>query len=221
MRHKGFTLIELMVTVTIIALLSAMVISGFTKQQRRARDARRVADGGSLGVAIESYKAANSQYPNSTVAGTYGYPNSNNLTINNISGSHQDGTIVDKNLGVLVDQGLINNLPKDPKPTDITSVTELNSPPTYGPSGNPPFCLSYTYKKDDTNVMGNDNLNYIWGFIHGENIGPRAWVIRIATEIEQTDGTLNHPLDNSIPAQTAHAWCNSTRGYAYILGPKQ
>jgi len=42
--QSGFTLIELMVVVAIIAILSTIGIGGFSNAQRRARDARRRAD---------------------------------------------------------------------------------------------------------------------------------------------------------------------------------
>lgn len=51
---KGFTLIELMVVVTIIAFLSVIGIVAFTNAQKQARDGRRRADIESIATALES-----------------------------------------------------------------------------------------------------------------------------------------------------------------------
>lgn len=208
---RGFTLIEVMVTVTIIALLSVMVISGYGQQQRRARDARRIADGGSVGIAIESYKAANGSYPNSTVA-NYTYKNIAGVPLD-VAGDNVNGTVLEKSLNDLVTQGLINTLPKDPKGVAITGVD----------SDDPPFCLTYSYKSNVTDPgMGND-LAAEWAASHpGQTVGPRSWVIRIATEIA-ANAQNEHPLDASVIATSPtyfSLYCNNSRGYAYILGPK-
>lgn len=51
---KGFTLIELMVVVTIIAILSVVGISLYTTAQKNARDGIRRAEISSLGKSIET-----------------------------------------------------------------------------------------------------------------------------------------------------------------------
>lgn len=53
---RGFTLIELMVVVTIIAILSVVGISLYTTAQKNARDGIRRAELTSLGKSIESSK---------------------------------------------------------------------------------------------------------------------------------------------------------------------
>lgn len=59
---KGFTLIELMVVVTIIAFLSVIGIVAFTNAQKQARDGRRRADIEAIATALESNRTAG-QYP--------------------------------------------------------------------------------------------------------------------------------------------------------------
>lgn len=51
--RKGFTLIELMVVIAIIAILAAVGIAVFTSQQKTARDGRRKADIDSIAAAFE------------------------------------------------------------------------------------------------------------------------------------------------------------------------
>ncbi|MFZ1721320.1 MAG: type II secretion system protein, partial [Microgenomates group bacterium] len=43
-RQSGFSLLELLVVISIIAILVAMGVAGFTTAQRKARDARRSGD---------------------------------------------------------------------------------------------------------------------------------------------------------------------------------
>ncbi|KKQ83318.1 MAG: hypothetical protein UT04_C0033G0001 [Candidatus Daviesbacteria bacterium GW2011_GWF2_38_7] len=72
---KGFTLIELMVVVTIIAILSVIGISVYTNAQKNARDGIRRAELSSLGKAIESAKdPTTSSYMYNTTNFTSDYP---------------------------------------------------------------------------------------------------------------------------------------------------
>ncbi|MBU1000528.1 prepilin-type N-terminal cleavage/methylation domain-containing protein [Patescibacteria group bacterium] len=54
--NSGFTLVELLVVVTIIALLGTIGISAFIVAQRTARDGKKIADINSIAKSIESSK---------------------------------------------------------------------------------------------------------------------------------------------------------------------
>jgi prepilin-type N-terminal cleavage/methylation domain-containing protein len=59
----GFTLVELMVVVSVIGILSAIVYSSFGDSRKIARDNIRKTDLKNLQVAIELYKAQSGRYP--------------------------------------------------------------------------------------------------------------------------------------------------------------
>ncbi len=61
-RSKGFSLVELLVVISVITLLSAVVLSALGAARVRARDAARLANAQQLSVALEQYE---------TSAGTY------------------------------------------------------------------------------------------------------------------------------------------------------
>ena len=61
--RRGFSLIELLVVITIISILSAAAVSSFTNSQRRARDARRKSDLKAIQAAAEQYYSACGAYP--------------------------------------------------------------------------------------------------------------------------------------------------------------
>jgi prepilin-type N-terminal cleavage/methylation domain-containing protein len=63
---SGFTLVELLVVVAIIALLSSVVLASLTGARQKGRDAKRVADIKQLQLALELYYDANSSYPSAT-----------------------------------------------------------------------------------------------------------------------------------------------------------
>jgi prepilin-type N-terminal cleavage/methylation domain-containing protein len=66
LKHKGFTLVELLVVMTIIALLSAVILTGMNSHRARARDGKRISDMAQLQLVFESYYDACNQYPSIT-----------------------------------------------------------------------------------------------------------------------------------------------------------
>ena len=65
-KHKpGFTLIEVLVAATIIALLTSIGVVSYQAANRQARDAKRKADLEQIRAALEMYKTDNHWYPNS------------------------------------------------------------------------------------------------------------------------------------------------------------
>ncbi len=60
---KGFTLIELIVVITIIAVLSTIALFGIGKVQASARDVKRASIMNGIRTALERYYADNQKYP--------------------------------------------------------------------------------------------------------------------------------------------------------------
>jgi general secretion pathway protein G len=87
-RECGFTLVEILVVATIIALLSTIGISGFQAITRNGRDALRKADLEQVRSALEIYKSTDS---------SHNYPDA--------SGCDPSGLVTD----------YLNKLPADPK----------------------------------------------------------------------------------------------------------
>lgn len=62
-KTKGFSLIELIVVMTIIMVISVVGIVTFTGTNKKARDSKRMADLEKVRIALELYKQENNSYP--------------------------------------------------------------------------------------------------------------------------------------------------------------
>lgn len=73
-RFSGFTIVELLIVIVVIAILAAISIVAYNGIQARARDNIRYQDAKAIMKAIELYKIDNGNYPNTpaTTAGTTG-----------------------------------------------------------------------------------------------------------------------------------------------------
>lgn len=73
---RGFTIVELLIVVVIIAILAAITIVAYTGIQARAQFSVMQSDFSTISKAIEMYKVRNGTYPNSAdCASTNGDPN--------------------------------------------------------------------------------------------------------------------------------------------------
>lgn len=62
-RYRGFTLVELLVVISIISLLSSIVLTSVNNARAKARDARRLTDVKQIQTALELYYDTNGRYP--------------------------------------------------------------------------------------------------------------------------------------------------------------
>jgi len=66
--HLGFTLVEIMIVVVIIALLAAIAIPNMLRSRQQAHEAAAQANLKLIANALENYAAVNSVYPTGTTA---------------------------------------------------------------------------------------------------------------------------------------------------------
>jgi prepilin-type N-terminal cleavage/methylation domain-containing protein len=66
---KGFTLVELLVVISIIGLLSTIAVVSLGSARGKSRDAKRIADMKQVSTALEQYYADQGNYPASATSG--------------------------------------------------------------------------------------------------------------------------------------------------------
>jgi type IV pilus assembly protein PilE len=69
MRQNGFTLIELMIVVAVVAILAAIAIPSYLEQTRKGRRADALRSVGDMQLALERWRAENPSYANCAGAG--------------------------------------------------------------------------------------------------------------------------------------------------------
>lgn len=117
-RKKGFTLIEIIIVIIVMAILAAVSIIAYNNAQSRSRDTIRVNDLSNMNNAIKMYYADQKQYP-SFPAGCSGYWSSN-------TGNHYTNSVctVANFIPDLVAKGFMSSLPADPGPADNSDPTQ-------------------------------------------------------------------------------------------------
>ena len=65
-QKKGFTLLELLIVISIIGVLVALGTVSYSTAQKKSRDSRRKMDMKNIQTAMESYYAQNGSYPTAT-----------------------------------------------------------------------------------------------------------------------------------------------------------
>ena len=128
-KRKGFTLIEILVVVAIIAVLATVVIINLDKAQARSRDARREADMDSLAKLTKLYFMDKKSLPANVNTGS-------TCVIGDSYGSNVC-------LGEIKDNGYIDKFPKDPK-----APTQNYSYANYAPDAYSVFHASFFVKME-------------------------------------------------------------------------
>lgn len=101
-RHKGFTIIELLIVIVVIGILATILFVSYTSAQAKSRDSRRITDAKAIEAALESYRSTNGDYPAS---------NGSAATSNwETSGTASPGTFISS----LKNYGLPDGTPIDP-----------------------------------------------------------------------------------------------------------
>jgi type IV pilus assembly protein PilE len=82
-RPAGFSLIELMITVAIVAILAAVAVPAYTDYVTRAKLSEASANLSDLRVKMEQYYLDNRRYSTNAAGGTCGIPGGNTPTMGN------------------------------------------------------------------------------------------------------------------------------------------
>ena len=61
--NRGFTIVELLIVIVVIAILASISVVAYVGIQQRARDTQRLSDLRSIAQALELYKVDNGHYP--------------------------------------------------------------------------------------------------------------------------------------------------------------
>lgn len=69
--QQGFTIIELLIVIAIIAILAGLVLNNFQGAQAKARDTQRVTDLNNIHSKLEEYHNENGAYPQTFTAASF------------------------------------------------------------------------------------------------------------------------------------------------------
>ena len=108
---KGFTLVELMVVVTIIALLSAVLFANFGDASMSSRDKARMTELKELQLSLELYKAQYGRYPAQGCGGASDFAGPGPATAGNLSSC--TNYITGHTAGVNFVPDFVSQLPND------------------------------------------------------------------------------------------------------------
>jgi prepilin-type N-terminal cleavage/methylation domain-containing protein len=129
MKRRAFTIIELLVVITVMAVLSTIALFGFNKVQAAARDTARQQIMKGFQAALQRYYGENQAYPYGT-SSTCQYSNPVNIQDLVYGGSSFN----------LVSKGYLESIPLDPKTklsiiSDWAPVITLNGVSVCGTTG--------------------------------------------------------------------------------------
>jgi prepilin-type N-terminal cleavage/methylation domain-containing protein len=134
---KGFTLIEVLIVVSIVGLLAATVLVGLGGFRERGRDARRISDLKSLQNGLELYYTKYNGYPvalNNLLTAGIGI---NKIPSDPVSGSYLYGVTSDKQSYIVAanldaeQEDLIFNDSYQGSVTGYTGTVTTCAPPVY------------------------------------------------------------------------------------------
>lgn len=95
---RGFTIVELLIVIVVIAILAAISIVAFTGVQQRGRDAQRASDAANIVKALTAYTSDGNNWPADSAAAVTalnGYTTANLSTT--ITSKMQDGAVATNN----------------------------------------------------------------------------------------------------------------------------
>lgn len=155
-RNKGFTLVELLVVISIIAILSVVGITVFSGVQTSARDAKRKADIDAIYTALEIYYSVNGRYPEVNASCTSGTTSACNNYFYSTAGSSWISALV---------PNYMRQVPVDPKNNAGAPWTNGNYSYAYGnvgPTGQYYDLTTQLENTSDSARCGVKNYKFFW-----------------------------------------------------------
>ena len=131
---RGFTLLELLLVVAIVAMLSSLGALTIASQQKKARDARRRTDIHQLQVALEGYYVDHQKYPDQLIFNGQPLTSADGQTIY-LGGVPKDPKNINPNLYVY------NATPAGQAASYDICAYKLEAVPN-NPAGDESFCLT-------------------------------------------------------------------------------
>lgn len=133
-KQKGFTIIELILVIVVIAILASIVFMSFTTTQQRSRDAQRDRDVMDIQRALDKYYAANGAYPS--------------------IGTDNVGYNVSPNLASVLVPTYMAQFPAPPSSASYQYVR--------GPIANSSYAIEMNYESKPNCHRGNNNQSTNW-----------------------------------------------------------
>jgi len=118
--YKGFTLIEILVVISIIAFLAAFTVVQFSNTQAKKRDLQRANDLSVIEKTLEMYKSQYGVYP--IILGFDPSTNKVGYCSNCINGSCDSTAHPTDYIPYLVNKKFIDKLPLDPNASSDTNI---------------------------------------------------------------------------------------------------
>ena len=133
----GFTLVELLIVIVVIAILAAITVVAYNGIQGKAHDSQRQQDIKTIAKALELYYIDNGQYPPSSCA--------SNCAISSTWSDTNDSSWA--NLASALVPKYISSLPSDPNPTTGSNpLTASNYGYAYFVNSNGTYCGTAKYQ---------------------------------------------------------------------------
>jgi prepilin-type N-terminal cleavage/methylation domain-containing protein len=105
--QRGFTIVELLVVIVVIAVLATLPVAAYSGMQQRTRDTQRVSDMKTIVKGLEMYKTLNGSYPAPS-------------TTNTVSSWEASSKNPSQFLSALKASGVMSSVPVDPVNTGTT-----------------------------------------------------------------------------------------------------
>jgi len=176
---SAFTLVELLVTISIIVILSALAINSYRGVQARGRDARRKNDLSNISISLTSYYAAQIplKFPSHCASGSCSAGGS---TTPNANPANTNTPLIISGSGDALTTALVPNFLRE-MPIDVKQGEQILNPP----SGTPIYTYTYRAETVINGVSDQDfymtatleNRDDTAGFISG-SWAPYGFVVR-------------------------------------------